>query len=451
MPQIWGVKLVGRLPDWVSAKDVILEMLRRHGVKGGVDRIIEYYGPGLDGLSAMDRHVIANMGAELGATTTVFPSDQKVRRFLQSQDAEQDWIELVADAEARLRRCTRKSTCRGSSRLIAMPSSPGNVVPVREVAGSPIYQAYIGSSANPGYRDFAIAAEIVEGSADRSAGLVRRQSHFAADSGKPGARRPFADVDSRRRADSSGRLQRLHRHGPGARDRQAQPAHRAAQFSRPLGHARRSGVPGQSRNRRRFRANRRDHRPAHSGNSLSTKSPSPTRPLLNPKCSIPPPGADESREESNWSAARTSFRCRSSMPIPDELEVVVLLKVGDNISTDEILPAGARVLPFRSNIPAISEFAFNAIDPDYPKNAREAADERRPRHRRRAQLWAGLEPRTCGARAAISRIAGGDRQKFRPDSLAESGEFRRLASRAGRRVAIRTDRAGKRVANCRRA
>ena len=89
MPQIWGVELTGTLPDWVSAKDVILEMLRRHGVKGGVGRIFEYCGPGLKSLSAMDRHVIANMGAELGATTTVFPSDEVVRRFLKSQGREE--------------------------------------------------------------------------------------------------------------------------------------------------------------------------------------------------------------------------------------------------------------------------------------------------------------------------------------------------------------------------
>src|SRR5690242_21270644 len=100
MPKIWGVKLTGRLLDWVSAKDVILEMLRRHGVESGVGRIIEYYGPGLDTLSAMDRHVIANMGAELGATTTVFPSDAEVRRFLRAWKREADWTELAADKDA---------------------------------------------------------------------------------------------------------------------------------------------------------------------------------------------------------------------------------------------------------------------------------------------------------------------------------------------------------------
>jgi aconitate hydratase len=113
MPQIWGVRLVGELPDWVSAKDVILEMLRRHDVDGGYGRIVEYHGPGLEQLSAMDRHVIANMGAELGATTTVFPSDGEVRRFLASEGREDD--ELLPDGTPPTTSPMR-STSRRSSR-----------------------------------------------------------------------------------------------------------------------------------------------------------------------------------------------------------------------------------------------------------------------------------------------------------------------------------------------
>src|SRR5579872_7028177 len=97
MPEVWGIKLVGRLPAWVSAKDIALEMLRRHDVAGGMGRILEYYGPGLSCLSAMDRHVVANMGTELGATSTVFPSDDEVRRFLRMQEREDDWVELLPD------------------------------------------------------------------------------------------------------------------------------------------------------------------------------------------------------------------------------------------------------------------------------------------------------------------------------------------------------------------
>lgn len=162
MPQIWGVRLTGRLPDWVSAKDVILEMLRRHGLEGGLGRIIEYHGPGLECLSAMDRHVIANMGAELGATTTVFPSDEATRAFLRAQGREADWTPLSADADAAYDVETELDLS-SLEPLIARPSSPGNVVPVREAAGEDIAQAYIGSSANPGHRDFAVAAHIVRG------------------------------------------------------------------------------------------------------------------------------------------------------------------------------------------------------------------------------------------------------------------------------------------------
>ena len=119
-----GREAHGSLPDWASAKDVILEMLRRHGVEGGLGRIVEYYGPGLATLSAMDRHVIANMGAELGATTTVFPSDQEVRRFLRAWQREEDWLELVADTGATYD--VHDEIDLGSLvPLIAMPSSRG--------------------------------------------------------------------------------------------------------------------------------------------------------------------------------------------------------------------------------------------------------------------------------------------------------------------------------------
>ena len=162
MPKVLGVKLTGKLPDWVSAKDVILEMLRRYDVDGCRGMIIEYYGPGLGELSAMDRHVIANMGTETGATSTVFPSDDEVRKFMKMQDREEDWEELLADPGANYD-LNEEINLSELEPLIARPSSPGNVVPVREAAGKPIYQVVIGSSANPGLRDFWIASEIVKG------------------------------------------------------------------------------------------------------------------------------------------------------------------------------------------------------------------------------------------------------------------------------------------------
>ncbi|HEX7381753.1 MAG TPA: aconitate hydratase, partial [Nevskiaceae bacterium] len=162
MPKVFGVTLTGGLPDWVSAKDVILEMLRRHGVTGGIGKVIEHHGPGLAALDAMDRHVIANMGAELGATTTVFPADDQVRRFMRAQQREDEFAEVLADDGCGYDEEDEIDLSQLVP-LIAKPSSPGNVVEVAELAGEPIYQAYIGSSANPGYRDFAITAEMVRG------------------------------------------------------------------------------------------------------------------------------------------------------------------------------------------------------------------------------------------------------------------------------------------------
>ncbi|MEZ5059659.1 MAG: aconitase family protein [Saprospiraceae bacterium] len=134
MPKVMGVKLTGTMPDWCSAKDVILEMLRRYDVKGGRGFVLEYYGEGLEELSAMDRHVIANMGTELGATTSIFPSDDAVRKFLKSQDREDDFVEILPDEG-----CTYDAhehiDLSSLVPLIAKPSSPGNVVPVSEVAG----------------------------------------------------------------------------------------------------------------------------------------------------------------------------------------------------------------------------------------------------------------------------------------------------------------------------
>ena len=149
MPRIWGVRLTGELPPWVSAKDVILEMLRRHGVDGGTGKIIEYHGPGLACLTAMDRHVIANMGAELGATATVFPADEMVRAFLRAQGREEAFTQITADDGAAYDESDDIDLSRLEP-LIARPSSPGNVVPVAEAADEEVSQVVVGSSANPG-------------------------------------------------------------------------------------------------------------------------------------------------------------------------------------------------------------------------------------------------------------------------------------------------------------
>jgi aconitate hydratase len=364
MPQIWGVRLVGALPDWVSAKDVILEMLRRHDVKGGLGRIIEYHGPGLAGLSAMDRHVIANMGAELGATTTVFPSDDQTRRFLASEGREHDWIELTADAG-----CTydidEEIDLARLEPLIATPSSPGNVVPVREVAGAEISQCVIGSSANPGLRDFAIAALIVEG----------KQTHDRVSFDvNPTSRQTLETLDA------EGYLLALI--AAGARIHQAGCMGCIGMGQAPAtDHISLRTVP------RNFpgRSGTREDRvylcsPETAAASALTGVITDPRDLGIPYPRYHPPRQDRvniamlvAPPADGRSVAIVKGPNIASLPdfepLPDTLAGPVLLKVGDNVSTDEILQAGARALPYRSNIPEISKFAFAAIDDTYYERA----------------------------------------------------------------------------------
>jgi predicted aconitate hydratase len=371
MPQIWGVCLEGTLPDWVSAKDVILEMLRRHGVKGGVGRIIEYHGPGLASLSAMDRHVLANMGAELGATSSVFPSDEEVRRFLRAQGREADWSELVADADATydIEETIDLSALRP---LIAMPSSPGNVVPVHEVAGAEIYQAYIGSSANPGYRDFAVAAEIVRGS------HVHPRVSFDIN---PTSRQILENLIS------DGHLLALVH--AGARIHQA-----GCNGCIGMGQAPASvklslrtvprNFPGRSGTREDKVCLVSPETAAASAlkgvitdpRELDMAYPrvrDPATPILNTEMLEPPPEAGKAKAIVLVKGPNIRSLPRFEA-MPDELELPVLLTAHDNISTDEILPAGIRVLPYRSNILNISEFAFEAVDPTYVERAKEVRD-----------------------------------------------------------------------------
>jgi aconitate hydratase len=368
MPLIWGVKLTGKLPDWVSAKDVILEMLRRHGVDGGVGRIVEYYGPGLATLSAMDRHVIANMGAELGATSTVFPSDQEVRRFLRAWQREEDWVELLADTDATYD-VVEEIDLSSLVPLIAMPSSPGNVRPVSEVAGERIYQAYIGSSANPGYRDFAVSALMVQGR------TVNDRVSFDIN---PTSRAQLETlVRDGHIADLLHAGARLHQAGCNGciGMGQAPATHELSLRTVPRNFPGRSGtredkvclVSPETATASALTGVITDPR------TLGIPYPriaDPDHPILNREMFMSPlPLAEALQvtiEKGPNIASLPNFE-----PFPDEIEVPVLLKVADDISTDEIMPPGLRVLPFRSNIPKIAEFSFDRIDPTYFARARQ--------------------------------------------------------------------------------
>ena len=376
MPEIWGVRLTGTLPPWVSAKDVILEMLRRHGVKGGVGRIIEYHGPGLGSLSAMDRHVIANMGAELGATTSVFPTDEQVRAFLDAEGRGDDFAEMTADPDASYD-VTEEIDLASLEPLIARPSSPGNVVPVREVAGEPVHQVVVGSSANPGLRDFAMLAAITGG----------HQAHPQVSMDvNPTSRQILADLTA-----MGGTLSliksgaRIHQAGcMGCIGMGQAPAiGRNSLRTVPRNFPGRSGtdedsvwlcspetaaaaaLTGEITDPRDLPSRLGIEYPALAPSSLSSRPGDGDMPLEAPL-------DDSDARQVELVKAPSIGTLPEFDELPTDLRARVAIKVGDNISTDEILPAGARVLPFRSDIARLAEFTFSQVDKGYVARAREA-------------------------------------------------------------------------------
>jgi aconitate hydratase len=371
-PEVWGVKLTGELPDWCSAKDVILEMLRRHDVDGAVNRVIEYYGPGLDNLSVMDRHVLANMGTELGATSTVFPSDDMVKQFFERQKRPDDWRELRPDDDADYDHYEEIDLSEIVP-LVAKPTSPGNVVPVRDIEGKPIYQSYVGSSANPGYRDFAIVSKIMEG----------RQAHD----------RVSLDVNPTSRQV----LQNLTQDGhllnliqAGARIHQAgcngcigmgqAPAKNEISLRTvPRNFPDRSGteedmvhlVSPETAAASALTGEITDPRDLEDTFSMSypgKEAREPDEIIINEEMLVEPPSAEEA-EDLELEKGPNITKVPAFDPAPSEFDCEVLLKMGDDISTDEILRAGAEVLPYRSNIEEISKFTLDVVDDTYHDRA----------------------------------------------------------------------------------
>lgn len=366
MPKVWGVKLTGTLPEWVSAKDVILEMLRRHDVDGGVGKIIEYYGPGLANLTVMDRHVIANMGAELGATTTVFPSDEWVRSFLRQQGRAKDWRELTMDVDARYDE-DKEIDLSKLEPLIACPSSPGKVVPVCEVAGREIYQSYIGSSANPGFRDFAVPAMMV----DR-----RRVPQGVSFDINPTSRQILDNLAH------FGYLGKLI--ASGARIHQAGCNGCIGMGQAPAtDHISLRTVPRNFPGRSGTKEDQVYLCSPETATASALRGAITDPRALDMECpafeeleemvlitdTLYPPASREESKEIELVKGPNIKPLPAFQGLPEEIMGPVLLKVADDISTDEVLPAGAKVLPFRSNIPEISQFTFSAIDEAFSQRA----------------------------------------------------------------------------------
>lgn len=409
MPKVMGVKLTGKLPDWVSAKDVVLEMLRRLDVKGALGYVLEYYGPGLEELSTMDRHVIANMGTEMGATTTVFPSDGEVKRFLREQHREQDWQELVADDGATYDD-HMEIVLDDIEPLIALPSSPGNVVPVREVEGRDIYQSYIGSSANPSYRDFWMTGEMVRGRRvheDVSFDINPTSRQIIENMVKNGVMLHLVQAGARihqagcngcigmGQAPASGRnsLRTVPRNFP---DRSGTKEDSVYLCSPEVATA--SALTGKI-------TDPRDLEDIYGMSYPAFEEPDEV--IINREMLNAPPSNGEKRELKKGPNIST---------LPDfnefsDFEVPVILKMGDNISTDEILRAGAEVLPFRSNIPEISKFAFDVVDETFHDRAMKIKDEHDGHvvvagenyAQGSSREHAAIAPRYLGQRAVIAK------------------------------------------------
>jgi len=358
-PRIMGVRLTGKLGPWVSAKDVILEMLRRLTVKGGVGYIIEYFGPGVENLSVTDRATIANMGAELGATTTIFPSDENTRLFLVSQGREHVWREIKTDPDAHYDKVIEIDLSQLEP-LIACPSSPDNVKKVAEVEGIPVSQVIVGSCANSSYRDLMIVAKAMEGR------RVHKKVSFEVNIGSG---QVLENV-----AASGGLLDLIH---AGTRIHQS-----GCLGCIGMGQAPATGAVSLRTFPRNF--------PGRSGTkndlvylcspetaaaaAIFGKIMDPRNIGPYPEVKIPekyiihdtmtiPPLKDASKVEIIRGPNIKPFP--HLPPLDEDVMAEVVLKVGDHITTDHILPAGNRILPLRSNIPAISEHVYEAIDPNF--------------------------------------------------------------------------------------
>jgi aconitate hydratase len=362
MPEVMGIKLIGKLPEWVSAKDVILEILRRLDVTGGRGYILEYYGPGLKCLSAWDRHVIANMGTETGATTSVFPSDEITRAFLRQEGREDQWIKLEADEGATYDH-TIEIDLTTLEPLIALPGSPGNVVPVREVSGLKIQQVVIGSSANPGLRDFWIASQIVKGKAvspDVSFDVNPSSRQVLENLTEMGALGSLIAAGARLHqsgcmgcigmgqapATNTISLRTMPRNFPGRSGTLDDQVYLCSPET-----AAASALTGKITDPRELKTLM---------NITYPKWKEPVQVKISKQMLIAPNGESPELKKGPNIKTLPNFE-----ELPDELEIPILLKMGDDISTDGILKAGADVLPLRSNIPELSKYAYYAIDESF--------------------------------------------------------------------------------------
>ncbi|MEK7741372.1 MAG: aconitate hydratase, partial [Nitrospirota bacterium] len=371
MPKIVKINLTGKLNrPWVTAMDVILEILRRLTVKGGVGKIFEYGGTGVKDLNVPERAAITNMGAELGATTSIFPSDGRTKFYLKAVGRETDWVEIKADDDAEYSEII-DIDLGAIEPMIAQPHSPDNVVTVKSLKGTKVDQICIGSCTNSSYQGLKTVATILKGkTVSEGVNLLIN----------PGSKQVYEMVSR------EGLISDMISSGARMLESSCGPCIG-------MGGAPGSGQISVRSYNRNFqgRSGTKDAfvylaspvscavfaikgeivDPRESGIKIATFE-EPSKYLIN-RSFIIPPLKDTSDVKVIKGPNIKDVPVKE--PLKDRIEAEVLLKAGDNITTDDIMPAGSEVLPFRSNIPAISEFVFRNIDNTFSKRAKDAKEK----------------------------------------------------------------------------
>jgi len=402
-PKIVGVHLTGKLSPWVSAKDVILEVLRRIDVKGGVGKVLEYFGEGVKTLSVTDRATITNMGTETGCTTSIFPSDEITREFLRCQGREEQWIELLPDDDAEYDEIIEIDLSTLEP-MVALPHSPGNVVKVREAGKIKVDQVAIGSCTNSSLRDLKVVANALKGR------TVSSDLHVTV---SPGSRQVVEHLVE------SGEYRELVRAGVRILENACGPC--IGMGSAPNS----GGVSVRTFNRNfKGRSGTADAEvylvsPEVAVATAITGYLTDPRELGEfPKFSMPErffindnmilkPIPEEEAKKVQIARGPNIAPLPTFEPIGDTLSGKVLIKVEDNITTDHIMPAGAKVLPLRSNIPEISKYVFESVDSRFYQKAKEnnggfiVAGENYGQGSSREH--AALAPKYLGVKAVIAK------------------------------------------------
>jgi predicted aconitate hydratase len=368
MPRVVKINLTGNLErPWVTAMDVILEILRRLTVKGGVGKIMEYGGPGVKDLNVTERATITNMGAELGATTSIFPSDGRTRFYLTAVGREKDWVELSADEDAEYDE-TIEVDLGSIEPMIAQPHSPDNVVTVKSLSGTKVNQVCIGSCTNSSYQSMKSVASVLKGRtvADEVNLLINPGSKQVYEMiSREGLTSDMIAAGARMIESSCGPCI-----GMGGAPGTGQVSVRS--YNRNF--KGRSGTKdafvylASPVSCSVFAVKGKIVDPRESGLGIE-KFEEPAHYLIN-RSFIIPPREDTSNVEVIKGPNIKEVSVKA--PLQDRIEAEVLLKLDDNITTDDIMPAGSAVLPFRSNIPAISDFVFRNIDGTFSTRAKEA-------------------------------------------------------------------------------